>query len=942
MSSVTHLNQNLRALCRDGWLKEAMHILLNTHKPSVNSGTYLQLLQTCIDKNALSEGKQIHSHINDRGFTFATDTFLQNRLISMYDRCGSLVNARQVFDHLTERDIFTWNVILAAYRRHGFPRQALVLFHQMQRTGVRLDQFTYCIILTVCAKMASVKHGLQVHGKTIRCGFQSNIFVMNTLIDVYGKCGSVDAARALFDQMPQRDVVSWSTIIAGYTQNGFFDKALEILKCMDLAGVKLNSATFASILPLCANRGALEQGMEIHKSVIESGLLSDVVVVTALTDMYVKCGSIEKAEGLFDKLSERNVISWNVLIVGYAQNRLANKALQTFKQMQLAGVNPNSVTFASILPSCGKICALEHIMEIHRKIIENGFLLDVVVGTALIDMYSKCGSIQDAHKLFDNMAQRNVVSWTAIIAGYAQNGLVEKALGMFKQMQLAGVRADSSTFARILPTCTKMGALEQGMEIHHKITERGFLSDSVVVTALIDMYVKCGSIQKARKLFDKMENANVVSWTAIITGYAQNGNLDEALRLFEKMPQCDVISWTVIIGGYVQNGLVDKALEMFREMQLAGVNPNSSTFASILPACAKHGILEQGKEIHQKIIEQRVLSDVIIVTALIDMYAKCGSIQKARDLFDKMQNPDVAAWNAMIAGYAMHGYSKEAIKLFELMKHSGTNPNHVSFTCVLFACCHAGLVDDGCQYFNGMNMQAINHYVCMVDLLGRAGYLDETLNFIIKMPIKPDLVVWMCLIAGCRSHKNVKLGEFVATHLFELESKREAPYVLLSNIYAEVGRWRDIQKVRKLMKDRGIKKKPGCSWIEIHKMVHTFFVGDRSHPQTQEIYAKLESLSCEMKAAGYVPNTIPVLHDLVEEEKEILICHHSEKLAIAFGLLNTSPGTTIRVVKNLRVCRDCHTASKFISKIVAREIVVRDMNRFHHFKHGQCSCGDYW
>ncbi|KAH9293625.1 hypothetical protein KI387_041172, partial [Taxus chinensis] len=284
------------------------------------------------------------------------------------------------------------------------------------------------------------------------------------------------------------------------------------------------------------------------------------------------------------------------------------------------------------------------------------------------------------------------------------------------------------------------------------------------------------------------------------------------------------------------------------------------------------------------------------------------------ELFDKMPQRDVVSWTAMIAGYAQNGFCKDALKLFELMKHSGTYPDHVSFACVLFACSHAGLVDEGCKYFNGMSdsyciTPTIDHYVCMVDLLGRAGYLEETLNFIIKMPIKPVVVVWMCLLGACRSHKNIGLGVFTATLLFELDPKNAATYVLLSNIYAEVGRWGEVQMVRRLMKDRGIKKIPGCSWIEGHKMVHAFCVGDRSHPQTQEIYAKLEKLSWEMKAAGYFPDSRHVLNDVEEEEKELFLCHHSEKLAIAFGLLNTPPGTTIRVVKNLRVCVDCHTAT---------------------------------
>ncbi|XP_057841171.2 pentatricopeptide repeat-containing protein At4g02750 isoform X4 [Cryptomeria japonica] len=540
----------------------------------------------------------------------------------------------------------------------------------------------------------------------------------------------------------------------------------------------------------------------------------------------------------------------------------------------------------------------------------------------LINMYAKCGNLMDARKLFDRMTERDIFSWNMIIAAYRKHGFPEEALQLFHQIKPSGVEADQFTFVSILPACAKMGAHEHGIIIHQRIIERGLLSNVVVASALIDMYAKCGSIQKACELFDKlpkrdavswnsmiagyvqngvldqavklfkeMPQPNVVSWNAIIAGYAQNGAFDEAMRLFEEMPQPNVVSWNAIIAGYAQNGFVEKALEIFKQMQLARVKPDSATFAGVLPACAKTGALEQG--------------------------------------------------------YAMHGYGKDALKVFEAMKDSQIQPNHVSFICVLFACSHTGLVDEGGKYFNCMTeahyiIPTMDHYVCMADLLGRVGYLEEALNFIIKMPLKPDVDVWMSLLGVCRSHENIELGEFAAEQLFELDPKHTSSYVLLSDIYAKEGKWAGLQKIRKLSKDRGIKKIPGCSWIEVHKMVHVFCVGDRSHPQTEDIYKMLEILTWEMKAAGYLPDSRHVSNDVEEEERELYMLHHSEKLAIAFGLLNTSPGIVIRVVKNLRVCIDCHNATKFISKLVAREIVVRDANRFHHFKHGQCSCGDYW
>eukprot|EP01018_Ginkgo_biloba_P001347 Gb_16635 [translate_table: standard] len=659
-------------------------------------------------------------------------------------------------------------------------------------------------------------------------------------------------------------------------KQGRLTDALHILHVCDEA---VSTSTYDALLQVCLHKKSLPEGKLVHAHMIEAGFkCQDVSLGNKIVTLYTKCECLLDARRVLDQMPILNVVSWTAMIAAYVRHGHSEEALSLFYRMQLMdNCQPNQFTFASILPACGNLESLEQGMEIHEEIIRRGFQSDVFVGNALVDMYAKCGSIENARTVFEKMDQRSVVSWNAMIAGYAQTGRVEEAL----------------------------------------------------------------------KLFQKMPERNVVSWTAMIAGYAKNGFVDDALQLFQKMPERNVVSWTAMIAGYAQNGYAEEALKFFRQMLLEGVKPNSNTFASVLPACINLAALEQGKDIHEEILRSGFQSDVFVGSALIDMYAKCGSIENARDVFDKMPQRNVVSWNVMIAGYALHGLSTEALKLFEQMQHSGTNPNHVTFLGVFSACCHAGLVDEGRQYFDRMRERhhitpAMEHYSCMVDLLGRAGRLDEAQDFINKMPIKPGATVWGCLLGACRIHNNIELGQHVADHLFELETEDAAPYVLMSNIYAAAGRWDDIEKVWKTMNDRKVKKKPGCSWIEVNKQVHTFFVGDRSHPQTQEIYAKLDKLARQMKAAGYVPNTKFVLKDVEEEQKEQSLCHHSEKLAIAFGLINTSPGTVIRVIKNLRVCGDCHSATKFISKIVEREIVVRDANRFHHFKDGQCSCGDYW
>ncbi|XP_057837804.1 pentatricopeptide repeat-containing protein At3g09040, mitochondrial-like [Cryptomeria japonica] len=868
-----------------------------------DSTTFASILTICTKMGALEQGMDIHKSIIEEGFF--SDIIVGNALVDMYAKCRSIDKAHEMFDRLPQRDVISWNAMIAGYAINGFDKRALETFKQMQLAGVKPDSTTFACILPACAKMGALEPGMDIHQSIMEGGFLSDIIVGNALVDMYAKCGNMERALTLFERMPQRNVISWNSMIAGYAQNGFVENALETFKQMQLAGLKPDSTTYACIVHACAKIGAFEQGISIHQSIMEGGFLPDIVVGNALVDMYAKCGSIDKACELFNRMLQRNAISWNAMIAGYAQNGLVEKALETLKQMQLAGLKPNCTTFASILPACAKMGALEQGISIHQSIMEGGFLSDIMVGNALIDMYAKCGSMNKALELFKRMLQRNVISWNAIIAGYVQNGFVENALEIFKQMQLAGVRPDSTTFACILPACAKMGALEQGVSIHQSTMEGGFLSNIIVGNALVDMYAKCGSIDKARELFDRMHQRDVVSWNAMIAGYAQNGFVENALEtfkqmqlavvkpnsttfasilpacakmgafeqgmdihqsildggflsdiivgnalvdmyakcgrtdkaheLFDSMPQRDVISWNTMIAGYAQNGFVEKALETLKQMQFVGLNPDSTTFASILPACAKMGAIKQGLNIHQSIMVGGFLSDIIVGNALIDMYAKCGSIDKAHKLFDKMPQRDVVTWNAVISGYAQNGFCKDALKIFELMKHSGTYPNIVSFACVLCACSHAGLVDEGCAYFNHMSnpyciTPTVDHYVCMVDLLGRAGYLEETLRFIIKMPVKSVVIVWMCFLGACRSHMNIGLGMFTATLLFDLDPKNAATYVLLSNIYAEMGRWGEVQMVRRLMKDRGIKKIPGCSWIESHKVVHAFCVGERSHP----------------------------------------------------------------------------------------------------------------
>lgn len=496
--------------------------------------------------------------------------------------------------------------------------------------------------------------------------------------------------------------------------------------------------------------------------------------------------------------------------------------------------------YCSLLRECLKMEAVPEAKQVHAHTIQTGFISGVSIATFLLTIYSKWGCLEDARQLFDGMPERNLVSWTAMIAGYVRRGMNEEAWMLFSTMQLTGIQPNEFIFATVLPVCANLVSLQRGKVIHQSVIRGGLESDVYVGSALVDMYVKCGSIEDAQHVFDKMPTRNLVSWNAIVAGCAQNGYVDEALRLFWEMPERNVVSWSAMIAGYAKNGQFDKALEMFRQMQLTGVKANVITFASVLPACASLAALKQGKEAHEGIIRCKIEENDFVETALVDMYAKCGSIEDASKVFDKMSKQNVVSWNAMIVGYAMHGCAEDALQLFERMVISGIKPDHVSFIGVLSACCHAGLVDDGWQYFLSMDQHyqikpTVEHYCCMVDLLGRTGRLHEAQDLIDKMLVKPDAAVWTTLLGACRVHTNVDLGKHVAELLRESDPTNSAHYVLLSNIYAAAGRWADKEKVRKSMKHSRIKRMPGCSWIEVNNNVYTFQVGDNSHPQTKNI-----------------------------------------------------------------------------------------------------------
>lgn len=682
-------------------------------------------------------------------------------------------------------------------------------------------------------------------------------------------------------------------------------------------GVRPNKYTYPFVLKACSGLLAIEDGVEIHSHAKMFGLESDVFVCTALVDFYAKCGILVEAQRLFSSMSHRDVVAWNAMIAGCSLYGLCDDAVQLIMQMQEEGICPNSSTIVGVLPTVGEAKALGHGKALHGYCVRRSFDNGVVVGTGLLDMYAKCQCLLYARKIFDVMGVRNEVSWSAMIGGYVASDCMKEALELFDQMILKDAMDPTPvTLGSVLRACAKLTDLSRGRKLHCYIIKLGSVLDILLGNTLLSMYAKCGVI-------------------------------DDAIRFFDEMNPKDSVSFSAIVSGCVQNGNAAVALSIFRMMQLSGIDPDLTTMLGVLPACSHLAALQHGFCSHGYLIVRGFATDTLICNALIDMYSKCGKISFAREVFNRMDRHDIVSWNAMIIGYGIHGLGMEALGLFHDLLALGLKPDDITFICLLSSCSHSGLVMEGRLWFDAMSrdfsiVPRMEHCICMVDILGRAGLIDEAHHFIRNMPFEPDVRIWSALLSACRIHKNIELGEEVSKKIQSLGPESTGNFVLLSNIYSAAGRWDDAAHIRITQKDWGLKKIPGCSWIEINGIVHAFVGGDQSHLQLSQINRKLEELLVEMKRLGYQAECSFVFQDVEEEEKEQILLYHSEKLAIAFGILNLKAGRPILVTKNLRVCGDCHTAIKFMTLITKREITVRDANRFHHFKNGTCNCGDFW
>ncbi|GMI72427.1 hypothetical protein like AT3G15930 [Hibiscus trionum] len=678
-----------------------------------------------------------------------------------------------------------------------------------------------------------------------------------------------------------------------------------------------------SLLEACKSMDQLKQ---IHCRTLALGLAQTPVFHNKAISFCClnKSGDMDHALKLFDRIPEpKTVFLWNTMIKGYSRIDCPKHGISMYLNMLRLNVKPDNYTFPFLFKGFHTNVGFSFGKELHCHVVKFGFCSNVFVQNALIHMYSLCGQMEIARRVFDISCKTNVITWNVVITGYNRIKRYDETSKLFDEMEKNGVVPSSVTLVSLLSACSKLRDLEVGKRVHKYIERCQIVCKLILENALMDMYAACGEMDVAVGIFDGMKTRDVISWTTIVSGFINKGDIDLARSYFDQMPERDYVSWTAMINGYIRVNCFKEALVLFRQMQASNIRPDEYTMVSILTACAHLGALQIGEWIKTYIDRNKVKNDVFVGNALIDMYFKCGSVAKARRVFSDMPRKDKFTWTAMIVGLAINGHGEEALGMFSEMLRASIKPDEITYIGVLCACSHAGMVHEGRKFFASMTTEhgvepSVTHYGCMVDLLGRAGHLQEACEVIKNMPMKPNTIVWGALLGACRVHKDVGIAEMAAKQILELDPKNGAVYVLLCNIYASCKRWDSLHELRESMMHRGIKKTPGCSLIEMNGVVHEFVAGDRSHPRLNEIFLKLDNMTRDLKLAGYSPDTSEVFLDLGEEDKESTLYRHSEKLALAFRLISSEPG------------------------LYDREVVVRDRTRFHHFRLGSCSCKDYW
>ncbi|ERM98117.1 hypothetical protein AMTR_s00095p00039180 [Amborella trichopoda] len=748
------------------------------------------LLKICAETDSLSNGRSLHAHIHKSMET--RPVFLSNSLVNMYAKCEALEDAEMVFDQIPERDTVSWNTMISGYIWCGLVLPALLMFKKMLSQGQPIpDRFTMTNLLKVCTGCNDLSQGSQVHALLIKYKLDQDIHVGSSLINFYCNLHQIHEALKVFDELELKDVVIMNTVIACHAQSGNCAQAFQIFRqIMSSPFSRPARASLVALLTAVGNSKTPKHGELIHGLIVKTGFRDEVMIENSLVRMYLRVGSMWDAFNITDDYQTQNVMAWTSLISGYADHGWFEEACELVYRLHHSGMAVDGSNLACVLGLCAESESLDMGVQVHSLVLRLGYGNDIDVQDSLVNMYAKCSSMYDAVRAFNEIQGGcDLLSWTTLLSGYVYCGFSVEALRTFSKMRDNGVKPDSVACVGVLAGCTSIQFINHGRQVHAYAVKCGYDLNIQVETALLSLYAECGRLDFAIELFSKMFEPDVVSWTALISAHVKLDHNQDALI------------WLV---------------KMVRE----GTKPNKFTLASALTASAKLTAMETGKLIHAQIIKTGVQTDSFIASSLLDMYSKCGSLEKAVSCFEEAPKGDIVIWNSILAGQARHGNGEEVLGLFEKMKECGMKPDHVSFLSVLSGCSHGRLVDETMFWFRRMKVEyGINpkeeHYACVVDALGRAGMLNEAVKFAGSMPFGPELEVLRSLLSSCKTHACIALGLAVAARIMKLEPHDPATLVLLSNLYASHGRWEEAEWVREVIgKTWMMRKEAGQSWLQ--------------------------------------------------------------------------------------------------------------------------------
>ncbi|KAH7405339.1 hypothetical protein KP509_15G066400 [Ceratopteris richardii] len=827
----------------------------------------------------------------------------------MFVDCGSMSSALRIFHKAIYKSEYSWTALLFGFAKSGSNDHVFDLHTAMKDNNVPPSIHTILALLRACIQLLDVQKGQEVHLTAVIWGLDHDMTVSSSIIDMYAKCGLIQEASYTLSIAPTRNVITWTALISGYADHGLSQEAVLEFTKMQSDGVPPNAVTIACLLKALNDVSAADAVGKLIEKIEGSAFESDPLVGNSLVGMHARFGSIQKAKSIFDQLSSRDVVSWNALISGLLESGAATDAIAQFKEMSKEKVSPDSVTFTCICKACGSLGDVENALCVHLEITKLGLGDDYFVGNSLSYMYANCDLLSEAIEVFKKLAVKDVVSWSTLIAAFAKHGPGSEGLNYFNQMKSEGILPNAFTFCSVLRACISVQALDTGRDIHMEIEQKGFGDIIPICSALVALYSKCGSLIESQYVFDQLHDPDILSWNALVSGYAEHGPCQQALKCFN-------------------------------EMQDKGVQPDIVSFAGVLKALGGLGALESGRGLHSKLSKHSLAVDPCIGNGLINMYARCGSLLEAEDVFNRLPIRDVVVWSSMIQAFGMNHEGGKAVGCFEEMQRQGVKPNCVTFTCLLSACSHSSLAVEGKRYFKAMRQDfgiipLIEHYNCIIDLLARSGHLFEAERVCELIGLSSEGALSSLLTASCICGETE-----LALRCFQNSVKNNMHdaglYVLMVDTFTSAGRLTDALQIEDVRRYIGAFKKPAEAFIEIDNEVYGFIVGDK---QTKDVKETLRSLRSGMKSKGNMTHLGSALTSS-PYEKEASACEHAEKIALAFGLLHTPEGQTLRVTKNLRMCHDCHITSMFISKEKKREIIIQDKCCIHHFKDGLCSCGD--